>query len=107
MALPIAQMSADLAHIHSDVPHTFTFDGTDYVGSLGTTEIDIVFSEMGESGGVDVVLIATVSDFVTLPTDGDKVTYEGTVYRVVSTRLDTAKVGISINLGDEYQKAGR
>ncbi|MCP4103872.1 MAG: hypothetical protein GY750_21005 [Lentisphaerae bacterium] len=107
MALPIAQMSADLAHIHSDVPHTFTFDSVDYTGSLGTTEIDVVFSEMGESDGVEVVLIATVSDFATLPADGDRITYEGTDYRVVSTRLDTAKVGISINLGSEYDKRSR
>ncbi len=107
MALPIGQMSADLAHIHSDVPHTFTFDGADYVGSLGTTEIDVVFSEMGESDGVEVILIATVADFTTLPEDGDKIIYESTNYRVMSTRLDTAKVGISINLGSEYKKGTR
>ncbi len=107
MALPFAQMSADLAHIHSDVPHTFTFDGTDYVGSLGTTEIDIVYSEMGESGGVDVILIATVSDFTTAPAEGDLITYEGKEYRVMFTRLDTAKVGISLHLGDKYKKATR
>jgi len=104
MALDFDIMANDLDFIHSDVPKVFTFNGTDYTGSLGTTEMDIVFSEMGESDGIEVVLIATVRDFTTLPEDGDRITYDGTEYRVVSTRIDTANVGISINLGSEYKR---
>ena len=104
MALDLSFMVADLNFIHSDLPKTFTFNGTDYIGSLGTIELDIVYSGMGESDGVEVVLIATLSDFVTAPTDGDKIVFEGKIYRVMSTRIDTANVGISINLGDEFKK---
>ena len=103
MALDLTIMSDDLDFIHSDIPHTFTYNGTDYTGSLGTTEIDIVFSEMGESDGVEVVLIATVRDFLSgVPSDGDLITYNSKEYRVKSTRIDTANVGISIMLGDKY-----
>ena len=104
MALDFDIMANDLDFIHNDVPHVFTFDGTDYTGSLGTTEIDVVYSELGESGGVEVVLIATVRDFATLPEDGDRITYNSIQYRVHSTRIDTANVGIAINLTSEYDK---
>lgn len=104
MALDLDYFIADLKFIHSDLPKTFTFNGSDYIGSLGALELDIVYSSMGESDGIEVVLIATVSDFVTVPTDGDKIVFEGKIYRVMSTRVDTANVGISINLGDEFKK---
>lgn len=104
MALNFTQMIADLNHIHSDVPKVFTFNGTDYTGSLGTTEVDIVFSEMGESNGVEFVLIATYADFTTAPVDGDLIIYSGKTYRVKSWRLDTAEVAITLNIGSEYKK---
>lgn len=104
MALDFDIMANDLDFIHSDVPHTFTYNGDDYTGSLGTTEIDIVYSEEGVNDGVEVTLIATVRDFVSVPNDGELITYNGKEYRIISTRLDTAEVGISIDLGDKYKK---
>jgi hypothetical protein len=104
MALDFDIMANDLDFIHSDVPHVFTYKGTDYTGSLGTTEIDVVYSELGESGGVEVVLIATVRDLPNIPLDGEIITYNGVNYRVHSTREDTARVGVSINLTSEYAK---
>ena len=32
------------------------------------------------------------------------ITYNAKEYRIISTRLDTAEVGISIDLGDKYKK---
>jgi len=105
MALDFSLMADDLDFIHSDVPKVFTFKGDTYTGSLGSSEIDVVFSEMGESDGVEVVLIATLRDFLTgHPEDGDLITYDGKEYRVMSYSLDTANVGITINLGDKYKK---
>ena len=105
MALDFDIMANDLDFIHSDVPHVFTYNGTDYTGSLGTTEIDIVYSEEGANDGVEVTLIATVRDFAgNPPSDGELITYNGKEYRVISTRLDTAGVGLSIELGDKYKK---
>ena len=104
MALDFDIMANDLDFIHSDVPHTFTYNGDTYTGSLGTTEIDIVYSEEGANDGVEVTLIATVRDFVSVPKDGELVTYNGKEYRIISTRLDTAEIGISIDLGDKYKK---
>ena len=105
MALDFDIMANDLDFIHSDVPHTFTYNGTDYVGSLGTTEIDIVYSEEGANDGVEVTLIATVRDFTgSLPKDGELITYNAVEYRVIATRLDTANIGVSIDLGDKYKK---
>jgi len=105
MALDFDIMANDLDFIHSDVPHSFVYNGDTYTGSLGTTEIDIVYSEEGANDGVEVTLIATVRDFLSgVPADGELVTYNGKEYRVISTRLDTAEVGISIDLGDKYKK---
>lgn len=98
-------LANDLDFMHSDVPHVFTFDGEDYTGSLGTSEVDVVFSEMGESDGIEVVLIATLRDFLSIhPEDGDIITYNGKEYRVMSYSIDTAGIGITINLGDKYKK---
>lgn len=100
-------MANDLDFIHSDVPHTFAYKGNTYTGSIGTTEIDVVYSEEGSNDGVEVTLIATVRAFASgVPADGELITYPvgGKEYRVISTRLDTAEVGISIELGDKYKK---
>ncbi len=75
-------MANDLDFIHSDVPHSFTYNGDTYTGSLGTTEIDIVYSEEGANDGVEVTLIATFRDFLSgVPGDGELITYKGKEYR--------------------------
>ncbi len=105
MALDFDIMANDLDFIHNDVPHVFTFNGDSYTGSLGTTEIDIMYSEEGANDGIEVTLIATVRDFLSgVPGDGELITYNAKEYRVISTRIDTANVGVSIDLGDKYKK---
>lgn len=77
-------------------PATVTFGGTSYSMALG----DVSKARDRELGGYmpdyETTLVCLLSDYDTVPTIGDKITYGGQVYRV--TREDTDPQGVTRSL---------
>jgi len=112
MALDTAILDSDLAAIHADLPETATI-GNEIVAvnrvSLSSRDMARQTAEVLTNLRVSLSVAATaLSDAaVSVPSEGDTLTYDSTVMRVLAVEHSPEGQDVRLHLGDKYTAGGR
>lgn len=96
-------LNQDLQEMIDDLPVTATYNSTDYIGTRTSLDREHEYSDFGFDAGFAFAVNFRVSQIGSSIARGDKMTIDGTVYRVLKTHIDDADVNVRVDLGNEYR----
>ena len=110
MALSLTQMNADYAAILGDTHEAaatadFGVDSAVPCNKVSMLARDMAHRGEGFQSAYRFSLAFQASDFTTAPVDGDELTYDGTVWRVIGTDGSPDAVELRTHLADRYSNA--
>ena len=81
---------------------TVTIGGTDYTGTKMPINRERQYMEQGLSSDYLFSVLFAAADFSSVPDPDTEATVDGTIYRIMTTELDSAGAGLRVDFAQRY-----